>query len=133
MVCLGLKPRPWDGRHRRIHSAMVATRQFTINFLLDCQAKEELQPYVTSTSSVTRLGDLLHFGQLFIPGGNNYFAQIAHIVRQFLKSASKSFIFLVKSFLGNFYRHLATFYWSHCPPADYHVLKLARWPLELIL
>ena len=26
---------------------------------------------------------------------------------------SKSFIFLVKSFLGNFYRHLATFYWSH--------------------
>ena len=26
---------------------------------------------------------------------------------------SKCFIFLVKSFLGNFYRHLATFYWSH--------------------
>ena len=25
---------------------------------------------------------------------------------------SKSIIFLVKSFLGNFYRHLATFYWS---------------------
>ena len=27
---------------------------------------------------------------------------------------SKSFIFLVKSFLGNFYRHLAIFIWSHC-------------------
>ena len=26
----------------------------------------------------------------------------------------KIFIFLVKSFLSNFYRHLATFYWSHC-------------------
>ena len=26
---------------------------------------------------------------------------------------SKSFIFVVKSFLGNFYSHLATFYWSH--------------------
>ena len=26
----------------------------------------------------------------------------------------KSFFFLVKSFLGKFYRHLATFYWSHC-------------------
>ena len=26
---------------------------------------------------------------------------------------SKSFIFLVKSFLGNFYRHLAIFFWSH--------------------
>ena len=26
---------------------------------------------------------------------------------------SKSLIFLVKSFLGNFYRNLVTFYWSH--------------------
>ena len=26
---------------------------------------------------------------------------------------SKSFILLVKSFLGNFYSHFATFYWSH--------------------
>ena len=26
---------------------------------------------------------------------------------------SKSLIFLVNSFLGNFYRHLAIFYWSH--------------------
>ena len=34
--------------------------------------------------SVTRLGDILHFGQPFKVGGNNYFAQIAHIVRQFL-------------------------------------------------
>ena len=30
-----------------------------------------------------------------------------------LVKLSKSFILLVKSFLGNFYRHLATFYWSH--------------------
>ena len=34
--------------------------------------------------SVTRLKDLLHFGQLFKACGNNYFAQIAHIFRQFL-------------------------------------------------
>ena len=27
---------------------------------------------------------------------------------------SKFLFFLVKSFLGNFYRHLATFHWSHC-------------------
>ena len=27
---------------------------------------------------------------------------------------SKTIIFLVKSFLGNFYRHLAIFFWSHC-------------------
>ena len=27
--------------------------------------------------------------------------------------------FLVKSFLGNFYRHLATFYWSHWSPHSF--------------
>ena len=36
------------------------------------------------TSSVTRMGDLLHFGQLFQSCGKNYFAQIAHIFIQFL-------------------------------------------------
>ena len=36
--------------------------------------------------SVTRLGDLLDFGQLFKAFGNNYFVQIAHILRQFLQS-----------------------------------------------
>ena len=34
--------------------------------------------------SVTRLGDLLHFGRLFKACGNNYFAKIAHIFRRFL-------------------------------------------------
>ena len=32
----------------------------------------------------TRLGDFLHFGQPFKAGGNYYFTQIAHILRQFL-------------------------------------------------
>ena len=35
--------------------------------------------------SVTRLGDLLDFGQLFNAFGNNYFAQIFHILRIFCK------------------------------------------------
>ena len=35
-------------------------------------------------TSVTRLGDFLHFGQPFKASGNYYFTQIAHIVRQFL-------------------------------------------------
>ena len=30
-------------------------------------------------NSVTRLGNLLHFGQLFKACGNNYFRQITHI------------------------------------------------------
>ena len=36
------------------------------------------------TRCVTRLGDLLDFGQLFKACGNNKFAQISHILRQFL-------------------------------------------------
>ena len=47
---------------------------------------------------------LLH--QLFCPN-------CPHSAAIFVK-VSKTLIFLVKSFLGNFYRHLATFYWSHC-------------------
>ena len=35
--------------------------------------------------SVTRLGDLLHFGQLFMACGKNYFVQIAHILGNFLQ------------------------------------------------
>ena len=65
------------------------------------------------TFSGTRLGDLLHFGQLFKAGEKNYFAQIPHVFAIFVK-VSKSFLFLVQSILANFYIHLATFYWSHC-------------------
>ena len=36
------------------------------------------------TTSVTRLGDFLPFGQPFEASVNNYFTQIAYIVRQFL-------------------------------------------------
>ena len=36
-------------------------------------------------ASVTRLGDFLHFGQLFKACGNNYFAQIAHILGKFCR------------------------------------------------
>ena len=37
------------------------------------------------TSSVTRLGFVLHFGQLFKANGNNYFAQISHNLGIFCK------------------------------------------------
>ena len=36
-------------------------------------------------NSVTSLGDLLHFGQLFKACGNNYFTQIAHSLGNFCK------------------------------------------------
>ena len=70
-------------------------------------------PSMYLLTSVTRLGDLWDFGQLFKAFGNNSIAQISHILRQFFK-VSKPIIFLVKSFLGKFYRHLAIFFWSHC-------------------
>ena len=59
-------------------------------------------------SSVTRLGNLLHFRQLFKACGNYYFAQIAQILVNFV-NVSKSFFFLLESFLGNFYRHFGDF------------------------
>ena len=46
--------------------------------------------------------------QLFCP---NY----PHFKAIFVKM-SKIFMLPVESFFGNFYRHLATFNWSHCSP-----------------
>ena len=44
---------------------------------------------------------------------------------------SKSIIFLVKSFLGKFYRNLAIFFWSHCSlllNIDYHIIEhIVEW------
>ena len=40
--------------------------------------------HLSLTTSVTRLGDWLDFGQLFKAIGNIYFAQISHILRHFL-------------------------------------------------
>ena len=47
------------------------------------------------------MGNLLDFGQLFQACGNNYFAEITHILGNFCKGF-KIFHFLVESFLGNF-------------------------------
>ena len=55
----------------------------------------------------------MDFGQLIEAFGTNEFAQISHSLRQFCKCV-KIYHFVVKSFLGNFYRHLAIFFWSHC-------------------
>ena len=58
--------------------------------------------------SVTRLENLLHFGQLIKACGNNYFAKMPTFWALFVK-ASKTFTFQVKTFLGNFYRYLCNF------------------------
>ena len=60
-------------------------------------------------SSVTRLGDFLHFVQLFKAFGTINLLKSFTFFGNFCKVV-KIFHFLVKSVLGNFYRHLAIFY-----------------------
>ena len=85
---------------------------------MDRKSREHVGRYVehfttSTTASVTRFGDLLDFGEVFKVFGNNYFAKnLLHSYAIFVK-VSKSLIFVVKSFLGNSYRHLAIFFWSH--------------------
>ena len=61
-----------------------------LSFLLSAKFKPTtIELWATTLSkivihSVTRLGDLLNFGQLFKARGKNYFPQITHIFRQFL-------------------------------------------------
>ena len=79
--------------------------------LVPC-GKHHLRFTMSRMCSVTRLGDLLHFGQLFKACGNNYFAQIAFTFLAIFVNLSKSFILQAKSFLGDFYGYLATFHRS---------------------
>ena len=65
-----------------------------------------------SLTSVTRLGDFCTLGNFLKPLATINLPQSSPFLGIFVK-VSKSFIFLVKSFLGNFYRHLAIFIWSH--------------------
>ena len=81
---------------------------------------------VVCAFSVTRLGNLLHFRQLLNAPGNNYFAQNANKFYAIFVQLSKYFILIAKSFLGRFYSHLATFYWSHCAPSTYPMIPMGR-------
>ena len=67
--------------------------------------------------SVTRFGDLFHFGQLFKACGNNYFTQIAHILGNFGEGGkifhySTEIIYWAAFYWAAFY--WAAFYWSPC-------------------
>ena len=64
-------------------------------------------------ASVTRLGDLLDFGQVLKPLAAINLPNSPTFLGNFLKNVSISIIFLAKYFLGNFYKHLAIFFWSH--------------------
>ena len=60
------------------------------------------------SSSVTRLGKLIVAKLARSPINRPIWSHWTIFVK-----VSKSIIFLVKSILGNFYRHLVIFFWSH--------------------
>ena len=61
---------------------------------------------------MTRLGDLLDFGQVLKPLATINLPKSPIFLDNFCKGV-KIYLFLAKSFLGNCYRHLAIFIWSH--------------------
>ena len=61
----------WNGAEAHLHEFIVNPWSSMVNPGL-------------GTSSVTRLGNLFDFGQLFKAFGNKYFAEISHILGQFL-------------------------------------------------
>ena len=62
--------------------------------------------------SVTSLGELLDFGQLFKDVATISLPKSPTFLGNFCNGA-KIFNFFSLIIEGNFYRHLATFYWSH--------------------
>ena len=94
--------------------------------ILRCEKMIRFNDINTAGLSVTRLVDLLHFGQLFKACGNNYFAQLALIIRQFSYRFQNIPFLVVKSFLGNFYRHLATIYCSHVHGQCYKAVSAVK-------
>ena len=94
-----------------MHQSRNTTAVLVVHFLLLKCSK------VKVVTSVTILVDLLDFGQLFKAFGNNQFAQISQILRHFFVKASKSIIFLVKSFWPTFtdiWRYFSGHTGCHC-------------------
>ena len=81
---------------------------------------------VRSYNSVTRLGDLLHFGQHLMPLATIILPNLPTFLGNLCKGV-KIFDFSSEIILGNIFRHLATFSWSHSHTEIYlqHRLKVS--------
>ena len=84
--------------------------------------------------SETRLGDLLHFGQLLKACGNNYFAQIAQIFRNFCKvvkicrfSSEIIFVQLFTGHTGGHYDIITNLF----PPKRFTIISTFHSPRDL--
>ena len=92
IICINLK-RLRLGQLLKKHSSSfipssghTADKEFVREILVEVLLEMFFDFYGQSeTTSVTRLGNLMHFVQLFQACGDNYFAQIAHIFRQFVE------------------------------------------------
>ena len=76
-----------------------------------------------------QIGRFITLWQLFKAHGNNYFAHSANWFLAIFVNLSKSFIFLAKSFLGNFYWHLGLFTGhTACKRNPSVWLRRSHWP-----
>ena len=94
-----LNPWPPDGRCRRNHGAMAAA---PLKFIYDMDSWSVWPDWAIYCT----LGNFLKPAATIILHKSPTFLAI-------FVEVTKSLIFLVESFLAKFYRHLATFYWSH--------------------
>ena len=64
-------------------------------------------------TSVTRLGNLLNFGQLLKPLATINLSKFSTFLGTFGEGV-QIYHFYCEIIFGNFYKHLAIFFWSHC-------------------
>ena len=86
---------------------------------------------VSSLSLRYELGDFKTLWATFQSWRQQLFCPNCPYCQAIFVKVSKSFIFLVKSLLGNFYRYLATFYLSHCH-TGYHYPDFSKLCLSFV-
>ena len=100
----------WENVHPEL-GARIWTHNLHLTSLLPSQA----DPIDTYLNSVTRLGNLLDFGQVLKPLATINLPKSPTFLGNFCKGV-KNYHFSNENILGNFYRHLAIFFWSRCLP-----------------
>ena len=88
------------------------------------------------STCVTRSGDFWTLGNFLKPLQQFICPNLPTFLDNFCKGVKiyhffSKIIFLVKSFLGNFYRHLAIFIWSHCslPTESQQAIIASNWSI----
>ena len=96
---------------RSVNNYITNKQYYRIDYTVRERSLEEILG-ISVSSSVTKLDDLLDFGQLLKPLAKINLPKSLSFLGNSCKGG-KIYHFLVKSYLGNFYRLLAIFFWSH--------------------